>query len=242
VVPDSLPGTAAAAAVLRPDSYFETHAPGLSLVRALAVVALSASVVAAVVWAVGGALAEAVAHVSVPNPDRPPDWACEDGALETAGCSAPERVPASRVLRDVLGRFVVFAFLGIPGVWVASGLLVYAGAHLAGGDGSLRDTFAVTAWGLVPTTVTAVASGGVLVWLLSTRGLSAGTLEAVVPELQALLAGPTALALAAVGLVGVAWQAVVHYYGVREAHRLSPGGAATVAGLYALVSALFTLA
>jgi hypothetical protein len=242
VVPDTLPGTAVAAAVLRPDQYFESRAPDLSLARGLAVVAVSTVVLAGVVWVVGGALAEAVAHITVPNPDRPPDWVCEDTALETVGCSAPERVPASEVVRDVLGRYVGFAFVAIPLVWVASSVLVYAGARIGGGDGSLRDTLVVTAWGLVPTTLASVVSGGTLVWLFSTRGLSAGTLEGVVAELQALLGGTPGLALAFVGLAGVAWQAAIHYYGVRETHRLSAAAAAAVAGLYALVSAVLALA
>ncbi|MFC6836587.1 Yip1 family protein [Halomarina ordinaria] len=221
----------------RPDRYFERHAPGLRLGRAVAVALLVALVATATLGVFGYALAEQAgeATVTVDNENRPPDWVCErhgddpDSPLGT-DCDEPserEVRASSLVWNAVVDRLPVVFFTSLTG-WVLGGVGMHVLTALAGGEGSFGDSLAVAGWAQATTLPQFVLLGAVFVTFAGSVDVTAGeaALESQVAGFRSDLRHPVVLLGAA---LTTAWQGWVYYHGMSHARNVDRDAAALIA-------------
>ncbi|WP_123538979.1 Yip1 family protein [Halosimplex salinum] len=237
-----------------PDSYFERRASALDGVRGFVVAAVVAVLLTVVVGAALFGLSEQMTGTTtIDNPDRPPEVFCEDGgAMPSTNGSGPDAtdrcdLPAE-VDRDVGELFwqaasgqLPLLFVGVGIVWFGVGIALYVAAKLANGRGSFSETLAVTAYGTVPSLLTAVAGAGLLVWFAANADLGTGDTERLAAQFRQLTVGVSGLALTGVQLVGVVWQVYVWTYGLVHAHDLPARAAGAAAGSVGALLALGVL-
>lgn len=147
--------------LLRPRRYFA--ASEVNFFRVMAVVAVLLFTGPLAVYGIGWVITDSVdGTVTVDNPERPPDFFCED----RGGCEEPEQIEqdVDTVIWDVMDRFVGPAFLAYPLILGVLTLLLHGGVWVVGGDRGWFPTLAVAAWGLLPTVaIVAVSIAGL--WL-----------------------------------------------------------------------------
>jgi hypothetical protein len=229
--------------LLRPDRYFAERE--LRFVRVMAVVGLLVAAGPAVVYGVGWVLAENLdGTVLVDNPERPPDWVCEgDGGsavFDEADCDAPEQVERNvdAILWDAVEEVVGPAILAYPLALVVLTLLLHAGAWLAGAEHGLSPTFAVAAWGMVPTLVLLPVSLVALSLTLDPVTVSPGTdPETAIRPLVAQIRSTEPLS-GVVTAVTAVWGGLIWRFGLLHEQGLPGTEATTVAGLVALLTAV----
>lgn len=232
--------------LLRPDRYFADREPTIARIAVVFVVLLAAG--PTVVYGVGWVLTSNVdGTVVVDNPTRPPDWVCEDTPSEDSafdqGCDEPKEVERNvdAILWDAMDRFMGPAFIAYP---LAAGivtLLLHGGVKLVGRSRGLFRTFAVAAWGIVPgllfIPVTLVAFWLVLDPVTVTPGDDPSVvLQPLEANLRAV--GPYTTAA---GVLSAVWGGVIWRFGIEDQHDVNGGDATMVAGIVALLTALFSL-
>jgi hypothetical protein len=182
-------------------------------------------------------------EVTVDNPDRPPESTCETfdegDSVFAEQCDQPERVEVdvgSR-LREAANGYVGYALIGVPIWWGLFGTALHVGARLAGGAGSVGDSFVVAAWA-VAAELARLAAGLAAIWYaLSTTAVEGTTMESIANEIVAAISameGPLLVASAVV--IAVQWVVVVG--GLEAYHDLDRGVAGAVAGVFALLGFL----
>lgn len=200
---------------------------------------------------VGGTLALGVVFdatidrtVTVDNPDRPPESTCEafgddDDSLVADRCDRPERidVDVGSELRDATTGYVHYGLLGVPIWWVAFALVLHAGARLAGGAGSVADSFAIAGWAIGPELLRLVAGVAAIWYALATTPIEGTAARAIGDEITAAMATMQA-PLLAVSAVVIALQWAIVTGGLEAVHDLDRETAATVSGLFAVVAFL----
>jgi len=181
-------------------------------------------------------------EVTVDNPDRPPEATCEsfgDDSLIGERCDRPKRidVDVGEELRRATGDYVAYGLLGVPIWWGIFALALHGGARLAGGDGSVGDSFVIAAWALVPE-ILRLAAGVAAIWYaLATATIDGETVRAIANELVVAIETMQVPLLAASALVlAVQWVIVVG--GLEAAHDLDRGTAGAVAGAFAVLGFL----
>lgn len=199
---------------------------------------------------VGGVLALGAAfdatidrEVTVDNPDRPPEATCEsfgdDDSLIGEDCDRPERidVDVGEELRRATGDYVGYGLFVVPVWWAIFALALHGGARLAGGSGSVGDSFAIAAWALVPE-ILRLAAGVAAIWYaLATTTVTGETMRAIANEIVAAIGTiETPLLVASAIVVAIQW--VVVAGGLQAAHDLDRGTAGTVAGAFAALGFL----
>ncbi|EMA61858.1 YIP1 family protein [Halorubrum kocurii] len=183
-------------------------------------------------------------EVTVDNPDRPSDSTCEtfgedDDSVFAERCDRPERVDVDvgEELRSAANGYLGYAVVGVPIWWAVFALVLHGGARLAGGAGSVGDSFVVAAWAIAAE-VARLAVGLAAVWYaLATATVDGTTIEAIANEIVAAMSamrGPLLIASAVV--IAVQWVVVVG--GLEAYHDLDRGVAGTVAGVLALLGLL----
>jgi hypothetical protein len=174
------------------------------------VVALAGLLVAGSLVAAGLAVGDVVdGTTTVPNPDKPPEWQCDEpvGDIPTPdGCDAPATV--ERPLGPAAQQRVVSAGLGAP---FALGLLwlgVAGAGYLLGAGESFGATLGRAAWAFVPVG---------LLWPVRAAGMTmladgreyGSSLSGVRESAAELALGNAEPALVAVSVVGFAWAGYV---------------------------------
>ena len=227
--------------LLRPDRYFAERE--VNFLRVMAVVGLLVAAGPAVVYGVGWVLAANLdGTVMVDNPERPPDWVCEDDTssdvLDDEDCDAPREVErdVDAVLWDAIDEFAETAPLAYPGALVGLTLLLHAGAWLFDGENGLFPTFAVAAWGMVPSLVLLPVAVVGLSLALDPVTVTPGTdpgvaIEPLVAQLRAF--EPYGALVTAASAV---WGGVVWAYGLVHEQGLLGTEAAAIAGLVTLLT------
>lgn len=211
----------------------------------MAVVGLLVAAGPAVVYGVGWVLAANLdGTVMVDNPDRPPDWVCEEDTnsevFDDEDCDAPREVERNvdTVLWDAIGELVGPAFLAYPLALAVLTLLLHGGAWLAGADHGVLPTFAVAAWGMVPTLVLLPVSLVALSVTLDPVTISPGmdpetAIDPLVEQIRTL--EPYSGVVSAVAAL---WGGVVWRFGLLHEQGLADTDATVVAGLVALLTAV----
>ncbi|WP_200530393.1 YIP1 family protein [Halorubrum sp. LN27] len=183
-------------------------------------------------------------EVTVDNPDRPPEATCEafgedDGSLVAERCDEPERVDVDvgEELRSAADGYVGYALIGVPIWWAVFALALHGGARLAGGSGSVGDSFAIAAWAIAAELPRLVAGLAAIWYGLATTTVQGTTMEAIANELVAAISAMQGPLLAASAVV-IAVQWVVVVGGLEAYHDLDRGVAGAVAGGFAVLGFL----
>ncbi|EMA61832.1 YIP1 family protein [Halorubrum lipolyticum] len=183
-------------------------------------------------------------EVTVDNPDHPPESTCEtfgddEDSLVAEQCDQPERidVDVGEELRSASGDYVGYALIGVPIWWVVFALALHGGARVAGGAGSVGDSFAVAAWALAAELVRLAVGLAAIWYALATATVEGTTIDAIANEIVAAMSAMEGPLLAASAVV-IAVQWVVVVGGLEAYHDLDRGVAGTVAGVFALLGLL----
>lgn len=197
------------------------------------------------VYGVGWLLATHIdGTVMVDNPDRAPEMFCDDGSesalYDDEACNEPAQVEKNvdEPLWSAIEELAGTALLGFPFVLLGVGLLLHAGSWLAGGENGAFPSFAVAAWGLLPSLVGIVIMFGVLaLWLephtVTPDSSPATALDPVMTQLQALRR-----VTPIVTFLTAAWSAVIWKFGLEEYRGIDGTSAGFVAVTAGLIMAL----
>lgn len=194
--------------LVRPRTALADDPPGAF--DGLLVVGIAGLLVAGSLLAAGLAIGGAVdGTTTVPNPDKPPEWQCDDpvGDIPTPeGCDAPATV--ERPLGPAAQQRVVGAGIGAP---FALGLLwlgIGGAGYLLGAGGSFEETLGRAAWAFVPVGLLWPVRAAGVVTLAEGRSYG-GTLDGVRESAAAFALGNAEPALLAISVVGFAWAGYV---------------------------------
>lgn len=125
----------------------------------------------------------------VNNPNRPPDWACEERTCSVAGfpgCDRPKKVPLGDGMWDAVGKALLLVFIAPFFVWFVSAVALHVLSAFGDGEGSFGNTVSITAWGMLPSLLQTVVGFGFL--YLTLRNVKfGGNPEAVVEQLRLLV-------------------------------------------------------
>lgn len=220
--------------LVRPAEIFDEWSPSVRV--SLVVVTLVALVCAGGIGLSAGFAAEHVdGTIQIDNPERPPDWVCEqrdsfedDGTFHDGTCDLPKQVSLH------LGPFANSVVWGEAWVGFAAVLLswpITAGffhTFVHGGDAEgFSQTLAYTAWGYLPAALRYAAlpfafDSALANW---TAPQARAPLES---GLRALLAEPQIGWFSMLVLVTLAWQAYIFIEAVRAAWGVKRSHATTV--------------
>lgn len=230
----------------RSRAHFETVRPRSGAVAVGLVLLVTVSTVAGIL-ALGAAFDATIdSEVTVDNPDRPPEATCEtwgdDDSLIGERCDRPKRieVDVGEELRSATGDYVAYALFGVPIWWGIFALVLHGGARLAGGSGSVGDSFVIAAWAILPEILRLAAGLAAIRYALSATTVDGATIEAIANEIVAAIGTMEATLLAASALV-IAVQWVIVVGGLEAAHDLDRGTAGTVAGAFAALAFLLAV-
>lgn len=226
--------------LLRPRRYFAsrpTHLP-----KVLAVVGLLLFTGPLTVYGVGWVLTGAVdGTVTVDNPNRPPDWVCEDRSDGDSAFDCDEPAQLERdvdaVIWDVMGEFAGPAVAVYPVVLLVLTLLLHAGVWLVDADGSWFTTATVATWGLLPAVL--VVAGLVVALRYSVDPVTVAPgddVGAALAPLEAQLRAVRPYRTAGTVIASV-WGAAIWRGGLIERHGLRAVEATVLAGLVAALDA-----
>lgn len=226
--------------LLRPDRYFATRE--FDCLRVMAVLGLLVFAGPATLYGIGWILAANIdGTVMVDNPDRPPDFVCDNGfdsqMYEEGACDRPAEVERNvdTVLWSALQELVGPAFLAFPLAFLVTGVLLHTGAWLVEGGDGVVPTFGVAAWGMLPSLVGVLVMLPLMaVWLdpitvLPGQNPGAG-LDPIVSQLEGLRR-----VTPIVTVVTAVWGGLIWRYGLEHYRGLDAGAARLVAGLTALI-------
>lgn len=205
--------------------------PRASLVVLVLTVAVCGGATVVAADAVGGSL---TGTTTVDNPDRPPEWVCEQREDDTSGfadaCTAPDEVDVDRGdhAATAVRQLLPGTLLSVVGVW-----LLFTGLLALGG--SVRVVGARTAWALPPLAVPAVARAGVATRLAPTTQWPTALEPLAATARRVALGGGSDLVTAA-GLLGVAGSGAILVAVARDTEGvwwgpLAAGGAVVTLGV-----------
>lgn len=204
----------------------------------LGVVVLVALASAFGIVALGGVFDATIdREVTVENPERPSEATCEtfgddDESVFADRCDQPATVDVDvgEELRRAAGEYAGYGLLGVPIWWAIFALVLHGGTRLAGGTGSVRDSFAIAAWAIAVEVLRLAAGVAVIWYALASTTVGGATMAAVTDELIAAISatrGPLLLASAVV--IAVQWVVVVG--GLEAYHDLDRTVAGVVGGV-----------
>ncbi|WP_424014440.1 YIP1 family protein [Halorubrum xinjiangense] len=221
---------------------FDSPRAGTVAVAMVVVVTIGTSVGIIALGAVFDATVDQ--QITVDNPDRPPESTCESfgddsDSVFAEECDEPARieVDAGEELRDAAGELLHYGLLGVPIWWALFGVALHVGARVAGGSGSVGDSFVIAGWA-IGVELLRLAVGLAAIWYaLSTASIAGSTFEALSNEIVAAITSATGPLLVA-SAVGIAVQWVVVVGGLEAEHDLDRGTAAGVATFFAVIALL----
>ncbi|MDB2236430.1 YIP1 family protein [Halorubrum ezzemoulense] len=221
---------------------FDSPRAGTVAVAMLVVVTIGTSVGIIALGAVFDATVDQ--QITVDNPDRPPESTCEtfgddpDSAFAEE-CDEPKQieVDAGEELSDAANGYIHYGLLGVPIWWVAFALALHVGALVAGGSGSVGDSFVIAGWA-IGAELLRLGAGIVAIWYTLSNAAPAGSsFEALTTDLVAAITSATGPLLVA-SAVAIAIQWVVVVGGLEAVHDLDRGPAAGVATFFAAIALL----
>ncbi|AUX09047.1 hypothetical protein AArcSl_1416 [Halalkaliarchaeum desulfuricum] len=230
-----------------PREFFRERRFATSAAAGFVVVLALAIVLAASVWYLGGLLAASTdATVTMDNPDRPPEWVCDThgddpDSIMAENCDEPATIErdAGSLLWEAAGEYVVPVFFFTLLVWPIGGVVLFAAARIAGGDGGFLATLGVAAWGAVPEFFRLAAGLAGLTYVLSTTTFT-GPVESFPDQVLAALA-PLELPLLVASMLTLLWQWYLLSAGIGEVHDLDWPAAAFAVGIPLAAWGLFGL-
>jgi hypothetical protein len=235
--------------LLDPEAWFRRRAGDLNGARALAIALLVALVLTVQVGGFVWFLSEQMTGtITRDNPDRPPDWACENDSespfssmnVTMAGCSEPrqETVEIGTLVWRAASDVLAWIFVGMIFLWLVGGVAIHLLVGGLGSQGSVGQTLEVLAWcGVVELVVVGIST---VPLALSVQGLtlSGSDPAAIQSTLQSLGAGPLGTLSTVIGVAGVLWQSYLLFAGLVAVHDVDRARVKLVAALFAVVLVL----
>jgi hypothetical protein len=223
--------------LLRPGSYFA--AGEVNFFRVMAVFGILLAAGPLTIYGVGWiTTANVNGTVMVDNPERPPEAFCGDD-----GCTEPKRIErdVDSVLWEQLNDLIGPAFIIYPLVLGILTLLLHAGVWLVGGDRGWFPTFAVAAWGLLPS-LGIVAAMLVGLWM-TIEPVTVAPGDDIGTALKPLERQFQAFDTYRIGgtIVESVWAALIWRAGLREQQGLPNPEATILAGIVAGLTAVGTI-
>jgi hypothetical protein len=203
--------TAVASRLVAVVSPWRRLGPRASLVAVLLTLAICGGATVVAADAVGASL---TGTTTIDNPNRPPEWVCEQRETDTSAfadaCTAPREVDVDRSdhAATAVRQLLPGTLLSVVGVW-----LLFTGLLALGG--SVRELGVRTAWALPPLAVPAVARAVVVTRLASTTQWPTALEPLAATARRVALGGDGGLVTAA-GLLGVAGSGVILAAAARE--------------------------
>lgn len=141
--------------VLDPKAFFERRRPADTLPYAIAIVAVLALATVIATFVLGSMLAGAIdATVTMDNPERPPDWMCEDDAASTPapGCDEPKTVErdAGSLVYDATTDYAVPLLFAPFLLWGFGTVVLNLAGRAAGGSPTVAGSAALAGWAVLP--------------------------------------------------------------------------------------------
>lgn len=139
---------------------------------------------------------------------------------------------AASAVWSVIGRFVVYGFLGVFVLWIVAAAVMHFVATTSPGGGSMGETLGVTGYGMLPSVLQTVLGIGFAYLAVQGVHLSGGP-EAVATQLQRVFQRQGLLQ----GLLDwgfIAWQATIWMFGLERVHDIPRGKAVLAAGIVGL--------
>lgn len=232
--------------LFRPDRYFATHE--INFFRVMVLVGLLVIAGPVTVYGVGWILVNHIdGTVMVDNPDRPPDFVCDDGfhsdMYDEGACDRSKEIEQNvdRVLWSAIDGLVGPALVAFPIILLIIGMLLHVGSWLADGSGGIFPSFAVAAWGLLPSVLSIVVMLPLL-WVAvdSYTLLPNQELSTVIDPLMGQIENLEQVTIV-VSMLTAVWGGIIWRYGL-EHHRNIPAASARItAGTTALIVVLLGL-
>lgn len=204
--------------LVRPRRYFAARE--INFFRVMAVVGVLLFAGPLTIYGVGWVMTDHVdGTVRVDNPERPPESYCDVG-----DCEEPAQVERNvdGVIWDAMDRLLGPAFLVYPLLLGVLTLLLHGGVWLVGGEQGWFATFAVVAWGVLPSLAVVVLSL-VGLWLtfdpvtLSPGDDVGAALASLETQAEAFRPYRSAGTLAAAAWGGIIWRAgLIEHQGLRR--------------------------
>lgn len=223
--------------LVRPAEVFEEWSPSFG--AALAAVVVVALVCAGGVVLSAGFAAEHVGGtIQIDNPNRPPDWVCEqresfdnDSVHHDESCELPKQIsfPLGPFANRVVSGQAWVGFLAVLLSWPVTAGFFHVFAHGREGAG-FSETMAYTAWGFLPATLRYAALPFSFDTALADWPIPQAR-EPLRDGLLALLADPAVGWFSVLVLVTLVWQAYVFTEAVRAGRGVERGHAATVVAI-----------
>jgi len=233
-----------------PATFFERNPPGDSLAGAVVAVSAVAVVSSLVLLVLGAFLASRVdATVTVTTLEPWPELVCQnyaemEGPLPEA-CTIDEpqtkQVSVGSKLQSAVYGRIPLVFVGTYVGWLLVSVGLHAVSAFTYGSGSFAATLAVTGWA-TPAQLASTLLGLAGIVLAFNGVEFASDPELLADQLRRIASTSRGLLGVLGSLVGVTWQAYIWTHGIRESHGSSFGGAATAAGVTAVVLFVFSLA
>ncbi len=224
--------------ILRPRSYFAERE--ISFFRVMAVFAVLLFTGPMTIYGVGWVMTSHIdGTVTVENPERPPDWFCEDND----GCEEPERIDrdVDTVIWDQLDRLLGPSFIVYPFVLGILTVLLHGGAWLVGSDTGWFPSFGIAAWGLLPSVLIVGVSLVGLWQTVDPVTIGAGDdIETALAPLEAQMRSFDRYRTLGTALESI-WGGLIWRAGLREHHDLPNTEASVVAGIVAVLLIAGTL-
>ncbi|WP_222915872.1 YIP1 family protein [Natrinema sp. SYSU A 869] len=216
-----------------PAAFFEDHDSAATLpIAAILVIGLAVALGLSTL-AVGSMLAESMdATVMMDNPNRPPEWVCEQHSSDMMAdnCDEPAKIErdagtlVSEAVTDYLGHVVIMPFI----LWALGSVVLFGAARLAGGTPSVGGTIALAGWAALPEFFR--LGVGLLALRLALADVTITNPERGVAVLESALA-PVEPFIAVATVLTVLWQWYLLTGGLEREANLSRGAAATAVGV-----------
>jgi hypothetical protein len=236
--------------LFRPGEFFERG--GSRPFPALVVVGVVSVIVFAAGWTVFEMMITRInGTVMVDNPAYPGDAFCQGtgdpfvgkGDPFVGNCDAPEKVErdVDAILEELRGGFLLVFLFGPVLGWLFIGLVLHVGSWLAGDEGTVKDSFAVAAWGTVPS-VFSIAIGVAVFWVtfdpitVTPDSTPEEFVDLVTAEFERTRGVNTL-----VGIVTVLWSAYIHVGGLVATRGVPRSRAVFIAGIVAVLAVIGTL-
>lgn len=232
--------------LVSPASFFDERPPAETLPTAAGVVVLFTVCLVGGFFLIGAMLAGAIdGTVTMDNPDRPPDWVCDQNAEDTDSvfsddCDEPATIErdagalAQEAVHDLLWIAVVGPFV----LWGAAGVVLFGAGRLAGGSPSFSGTLALAGWAALPELFRLAVGLVGLQFVLG--GMTITNIQQADAALQSAMA-PVEPVILVASLITVGWQWYLLTGGLTQEADLSWGEAGFAVGIPLGVFSLFSL-
>ncbi|WP_049985051.1 YIP1 family protein [Halobellus rufus] len=226
--------------VVSPRQFFEENPPAETLPIAGGVVIAFAVALTLALLLVGSMLAGAVdATVTMDNPERPPDFVCEQHADDpdsafSEGCDEPKTIEcdAGKLIQEAVNDQLWIGLVAPFVLWAIGTIALFAGGRLAAGNPSFAGSAALAGWAALPEFARVIVGLAGLWYALD--DLTISNLDGAPAVLEAALASVEPVLLVA-SVLTLLWQWSLLSAGLSEDADISRGAAAVAVGIPLLV-------